>query len=88
MSIRHANANIIIVSQVSVSFSYTPFNKISYVAQGESRTNITSGYQISYGLDRQRIKTEYFENRNFENGDLRQIRYYFGTYEKEIDVIC
>jgi|GEM_PF-772692 len=58
---------------------YTPFNKISRVAQGESRNNITAEYRIFYGLDRQRIKTEFFEN-----DTLRLTRYYIGTYELDI----
>ena len=58
---------------------YTPFNKISRVAQGESRENFTVEYRIFYGLDQQRIKTKFFEN-----GELQRTRYYIGFFELDV----
>ncbi|MCL2597623.1 MAG: lamin tail domain-containing protein [Paludibacter sp.] len=54
--------------------TYTPFNKVSHVEQG------TEQYNIYYGLDEQRIRTEYYQN-----DVLQKTRYYFGNYELDID---
>ncbi len=59
---------------------YTPFNKVSRIRQGVDEITVNRVYDIYYGLDEQRIKTVYTENNN-----VKLTRYYFGSYEKEID---
>jgi len=68
------------ISNEKQFITYTAFNKISSVAQGINKSNITHRYNIEYGLDQQRIKSQYYDN-----GKLRLTRYYFGSYEKDID---
>jgi RHS repeat-associated protein len=68
------------ISDEKQFIEYTSFNKVSRVAQGVDLENITVEYKIYYGLDQQRIKTEFFEN-----GNLKKTRYYFGIYELDID---
>ena len=59
---------------------YSTFNKVSQIRQGIQENNISKLYNIYYGLDEQRIKTVYSPNFN-----TALTRYYFGSYEKEID---
>ncbi|MDO9155173.1 MAG: lamin tail domain-containing protein [Paludibacter sp.] len=61
---------------------YTSFNKVNRIRQGLNENNITKVYDIFYGLDEQRIKTIYDD---FSTSGHIKIRYYFGSYEKEID---
>ncbi|MFZ4581241.1 MAG: SpvB/TcaC N-terminal domain-containing protein [Paludibacter sp.] len=61
---------------------YTPFNKVSRIRQGIDETTINRVYDIFYGLDEQRIKTVYDDLSI--SGHIKT-RYYFGSYEKEID---
>jgi hypothetical protein len=61
---------------------YTAFNKVSRIMQGIDEQTINRVYDIFYGLDEQRIKTVY-DDIAIE-GHIKT-RYYFGTYEKDID---
>ncbi|MGB4576193.1 MAG: hypothetical protein WBI06_04730 [Paludibacter sp.] len=61
---------------------YTPFNKVSQIRQGLDESTINRVYDIYYGLDEQRIKTIYDD---FSNSGHVKTRYYFGSYEKDID---
>ncbi|MDO9154107.1 MAG: RHS repeat-associated core domain-containing protein [Paludibacter sp.] len=61
---------------------YTSFNKVSRIRQGLNENSITKAYDIFYGLDEQRIKTIYDD---FSTSGHIKTRYYFGSYEKEID---
>ena len=68
------------ISDEKQFIDYTPFHKISRVAQGVGLDSITVEYKIYYGADQQRIKTEYYKN-----DSLKLTRYYFGSYELDID---
>ena len=61
---------------------YTAFNKVSRITQGINELNINRAYDIFYGLDEQRIKTMYDD---FSISGHIKTRYYFGSYEKDID---
>ena len=60
--------------------SYSTFNKVTEIKQGIDENSITKKYNIYYGLDEERIKSIYTDSNIIHN-----IRYYFGTYEKDID---
>lgn len=68
------------VSSDKQFITYTPFNKVNRIQQGVDNLHITEQYDISYGLDEQRIKTVYTSY--IEGKETKQTRYYFGTYEK------
>ena len=61
---------------------YTSFNKVSRIRQGVDENSITKVYDIFYGLNEQRIKTIYDD---FEHGGEYKTRYYFNSYEKDVD---
>ncbi|OFX34744.1 MAG: hypothetical protein A2X08_01015 [Bacteroidetes bacterium GWA2_32_17] len=52
--------------------TYTPFNKVSSIIEGENELFFT------YGTANQRVKTEYYDN------DIQKIKYFAGNYEQEI----
>ncbi|MDR0828968.1 MAG: lamin tail domain-containing protein [Prevotellaceae bacterium] len=68
------------VSEEKQWLTYNAFNKVTRVAQGIDEENITAQYIIYYGLNEQRIKSEYYEGET-----LKKTRYYLGTYELDID---
>jgi len=56
--------------------TYTDFKKIETVSEGIKE------YELTYGVNDQRIKSNYFEN------DSRKLtHYYLGDYEEEIDEV-
>ena len=55
------------------NITYTSFNKVESVSQGDMR------YDITYGVGEQRIKSEY------SNAQGKTTRYYIGNYEEVID---
>lgn len=55
---------------------------IRLVVRRINEQNINRVYNIFYGLDEQRIKTVYDD---FSISGHIKTRYYFGTYEKDID---
>ncbi|MBO6034639.1 MAG: RHS repeat-associated core domain-containing protein, partial [Paludibacteraceae bacterium] len=55
------------------SITYTNFNKVESVSQGDKR------YDITYGTEEQRIKSEY------ANAQGKTTRYYIGNYEEVTD---
>ncbi|GHT17579.1 hypothetical protein FACS189429_1950 [Bacteroidia bacterium] len=73
-----ANVQSGVNQDVKQFIDYTPFHKISRIRQGADEFNITDQYNIYYGLDRQRIKTE-----QLHEGNILRTRYYIGTYEEE-----
>ncbi|MDR1738405.1 MAG: hypothetical protein LBR66_06285, partial [Candidatus Symbiothrix sp.] len=75
----HAMSGIVGEASAAVTneiqeISYTAFNKVCSIDQDNDR------YLIYYGLDEQRIKTEYYYA-----DSLRHTRYYLGAYELDID---
>ncbi|GHT17571.1 hypothetical protein FACS189429_1920 [Bacteroidia bacterium] len=73
-----ANVQSGVNQDVKQFIDYTPFHKISRIRQGADEFNITDQYNIYYGLDQQRIKTE-----QLHEGNILRTRYYIGTYEEE-----
>lgn len=59
----------------NLNVTYTDFKKIATLKEG------TKEYYLSYGVDDQRRKSEYYMG-----GVLQQTRYYVGDYEEETDV--
>ncbi|MDO9154526.1 MAG: glycohydrolase toxin TNT-related protein [Paludibacter sp.] len=55
---------------------------VTRIREGLNENFITKAYDIFYGLDQQRIKTIYDD---FSTSGHIKTRYYFGSYEKEID---
>ena len=62
--------------QADLHVTYTDFKKVKILSEGNKF------YEITYGGDEQRRKSEYYED-----NVLRETRYYFGNYEEKTDHI-
>ena len=61
-----------LIPETRQDITYTPFNKVSSIIEGENELFFT------YGTSNQRVKTEYYDN------DIQKIKYFAGNYEQEI----
>jgi RHS repeat-associated protein len=65
------------ISSTTQHITYTSFGKVATIQEGT-----TKRYEITYGPDGQRVKAVYSNN-----GQPEWIRYYFGSYERFIDLV-
>ena len=61
-----------LIPETRQDITYTPFNKVSSIIEGENELFFT------YGTSNQRVKTEYYNN------DFQKTKYFLGNYEQEI----
>jgi len=67
------------ISTIQQDLTYNAFNKVTSVSQEDI------SYNISYGVNKQRIKTVFNNGETvFNNGEETLTRYYFGSYEREV----
>ena len=64
----------------ALNVTYTDFKKIKTLSEGNKY------YELSYGVDDQRRKSEYYAN-GLSQGTPTLTRYYLGDYEEEIDAL-
>jgi len=61
-----------LIPDIRQDITYTPFNKVSSIIEGENELFFT------YGTANQRVKTEYYDN------DIQKTKYFAGNYEQVI----